>query len=61
MGDFAVNLTRVIEARRAGADKGIPAPNEEMKGREVSGTRLLGRAALDWLRGGVDKDGKGKS
>jgi carbon monoxide dehydrogenase subunit G len=61
MGDFAANLARVIEARRAGADGSTPLPGGGTEVREASGARLLGKAALGWLRGGVDKDGKGKS
>jgi carbon monoxide dehydrogenase subunit G len=61
MGDFAANLARVIEARRAGADGSTPVPGGATEVREASGARLLGKAALGWLRGGVDKDGKGRS
>lgn len=61
MGDFAANLARVIEARRAGADGSTPMPGGGTQAREASGARLLGKAALGWLRGGVDKDGKGQS
>lgn len=61
MGDFAANLGRVIEARRAGADANPPLSGEGMAVREASGARLLGKAALGWLRGGADKDGKGQA
>lgn len=61
MGDFAANLVRVIEARRAGADGSTPVPGAGTKPEEASGGRLLGKAALAWLRGGANKDGKGQS
>jgi carbon monoxide dehydrogenase subunit G len=50
LADFAANLGRVIEARRAGA----PA---EMEAKEASGARLLGKAALSFLRGGGKRNG----
>ena len=61
MGDFAANLARVIEARRTGADGTKPVPGEGMAVREASGARLLGKAALGWLRDGAGKNGKGQS
>lgn len=61
MGDFAANLVRVIEARRAGADGSTPVPADGTELREASGGRLLGKAALGWLRGGINKDGKDQS
>jgi carbon monoxide dehydrogenase subunit G len=61
MGDFAANLARVIEARRSGVDGSTPISGEETAMREASGARLLGKAALGWLRGRGDKDGKEKS
>jgi hypothetical protein len=51
----------VIEARRAGANGSTPVPADGTQAREASGGRLLGKAALGWLRGGIDKDGKGQS
>ena len=59
LGDFATNLTRVIEGRRSGI--GAPAPGEAAKPAAPSGTRLIGKAALGWLRGGSDRDGKESS
>jgi carbon monoxide dehydrogenase subunit G len=61
MGDFAANLVRVIEARRTGADGSTSVLADGTQAREASGARLLGKAALGWLRGGSDKDGKGQS
>ncbi|MBI3918543.1 MAG: SRPBCC family protein [Betaproteobacteria bacterium] len=61
MGDFAANLARVIEARRAGGEGSTPVPGGGTGVREASGARLLGKAALGWLRGGADKNGKGQS
>jgi carbon monoxide dehydrogenase subunit G len=61
MGDFAANLERVIEARRAGAAGSTLVPVDGTQAREASGARLLGKAALGWLRGGIDKDEKDPS
>jgi carbon monoxide dehydrogenase subunit G len=61
LGEFAVNLARVIEARRAGASGDTGADGNPVPPREVSGARLLGKAALGWLRGGGDKEGKGSA
>jgi carbon monoxide dehydrogenase subunit G len=57
LADFAANLTRVIEERRTGMGTDAPAP-----GAAASGVRLVGRAALGWLRGGGgDRGGKENS
>ena len=61
MGDFATNLARVIEARRAGSEANPPLPGGGMAVREASGARLLGKAALGWLRGGGAGNGKESS
>lgn len=61
MGDFAVNLARVIEARRAGAGGSTPVDGAGTEVQEASGARLLGKAALGWLRGAAGKDGKERS
>jgi uncharacterized protein len=54
LAEFAANIARVIEQRRAGGGDAVPeqAP-------AASATTILGRALLDGARGIISKDNKG--
>jgi len=56
LAEFATNIARVIEQRRAGATDALPeqAP-------AASGAKLLGRALLDGARGMISKNDKGSA
>lgn len=55
LAEFAANIERVIEQRRAGGGDAVPeqAP-------AASGTKILGRALLDGARGIIGKDKENK-
>jgi len=53
LAEFATNIARVIEQRRAGADA---APEQAPA---ASGTKILGRALMDGARSIIGKKDKG--
>lgn len=52
LAEFAANIARVIEQRRAGGDA-LPAQAEA-----ASGAKIIGRALLDGARGMINKENK---
>ena len=55
LAEFAANLLRVIEQRRAGAGDAVPE-----QAQAASGAKILGRALLDGARGIMGKDKENK-
>ena len=55
--EFATNILRVIEQRRAGAGDGVPEPAQPASGVKI-GAKILGRALLDSARGIISKSEK---
>ncbi len=53
LAEFATNLLRVIEQRRAGGGDAVPA-----QAQAASGAKILGRALLDGARGIIGKSDK---
>jgi carbon monoxide dehydrogenase subunit G len=51
LGEFAANILRVIEQRRAGSGDAVPE-----QAQPASGAKILGRALLDGARSIVSKD-----
>ncbi len=56
LAEFAANIARVIETRRAGGGEGVPA-----QAAAASGTKILGRALLDGARSIIGKNDKGNT
>ena len=55
LAEFASNIARVIEQRRAGGGDAVPE-----QAAAASGTKILGRALLDGARGILSKDKENK-
>jgi len=56
MAEFATNIARVIEQRRAGGSEALPA-----QAPAASGAKILGRALIDGARSVMGKNDKGSA
>jgi carbon monoxide dehydrogenase subunit G len=56
LGEFAANIARVIEQRRAEGSQAVP-----QQAPAVSGTKILGRALMDGARNIIGKNDKGSA